>query len=143
MSEVSARQTDRVFVDTSALFAVVSRRDARHESARATLQRLGARRVLFITTNIVVIELHALTLSRGNRGLAVQALAMVDNSDAITVVRALEVDEQRARTIVNRYVDKEFTLADAISFAVMEREQISVYPLHFRMTSTSSNMDGE
>jgi predicted nucleic acid-binding protein len=40
---------------------------------------------------------------------------------ATTVIRVRAVDEVRARQIIYRYDDKDFSLTDAISFAVMER----------------------
>ena len=40
------------------------------------------------------------------------------------IVRVRYADEERAKEIVCRYADKDFSLADAISFVVMERLQI-------------------
>ena len=39
----------------------------------------------------------------------------------VTVVRVSMRDERRARAIVAQYSDKDFSLTDAMSFAVMER----------------------
>lgn len=44
---------------------------------------------------------------------------------ATVVVRVRASDEERARRIIFRYTDKDFSFADAVSFAVMERLQIS------------------
>ena len=41
------------------------------------------------------------------------------------MVRVSARDERRARDIVTSYQDKDFSLADAASFAVMERLRIS------------------
>jgi predicted nucleic acid-binding protein len=41
------------------------------------------------------------------------------------VIRVRASDEERARDIVYRYTDKDFSLADAISFVVMDRLQIT------------------
>jgi uncharacterized protein len=40
------------------------------------------------------------------------------------VIRARAADENRAKQILFQYDDKDFSFADAISFAVMERLQI-------------------
>ena len=37
------------------------------------------------------------------------------------VIRARAADEERAKQILFQYTDKDFSFADAISFAVMER----------------------
>ena len=52
---------------------------------------------------------------------AVRVLAELDAGSARAVIRAEEGDERRAREIIRRYADKDFSLTDAISFAVMER----------------------
>ncbi len=40
------------------------------------------------------------------------------------MVRAEEVDEDAARAIIYRYTDKDFTFADAVSFAVVKRLRV-------------------
>ena len=115
----------RVFVDTSAYFATANRRDAHHAQASALLQQLVAERRRLFTTNFILAELHALLLTRVNRAVAVQVLTEIDASQATTVVRVSARDEQRARAIIARYTDKDFSLTDATSFAVMERLGIS------------------
>ncbi len=45
----------------------------------------------------------------------------IDRSRATLVVRAEERDEREARAVLYRYTDKDFSLVDAISFAVMAR----------------------
>jgi predicted nucleic acid-binding protein len=75
------------------------------------------------TTNVLVIEAHALFLSRV--GIAAgQEFLMQMLRGSTGVVRVRAADEERAREIVFRYADKDFSLADAISVVVMERLQI-------------------
>jgi predicted nucleic acid-binding protein len=113
------------FVDTSAYFAAANRRDASHESVSALMAALVAGRRRLITTNFVLAELHALLLTRLDRRSAAQVLAEIDASDLTTIERVTSGDELRAREIVFGYTDKDFSLTDAISFAVMERLRIS------------------
>ncbi len=120
----------RIFVDTSAYFVLANRRDASHQSASALLHQLVAERRRLFTTNFVLAELHALLLARINRAVAAQVLAQIDTSQATTVVRVSARDELRARAIIARYTDKDFSLTDAMTFAVMERLGISyAFPL--------------
>lgn len=42
------------------------------------------------------------------------------------IVRVRASDEQRAKQVLHKYGDKEFSLVDALSFAVMERLRIPV-----------------
>lgn len=53
----------RVFVDSSAYLALLDRDDAHHQEAVAIVTELADQRYRQITTNIVLIETHALLLS--------------------------------------------------------------------------------
>lgn len=118
----------RVFIDSSAYFAANDPRDDNHAAAVATARRLVQDRAQIYTTNFIIAETHTLLLTRRNRDVAAQVLARLDASDT-RIVRATEADERRAREIIRQYVDKDFSLIDTISFAVMER-------LHLRLAWT-------
>lgn len=109
----------RVFVDTSAIVAVVIRREEQHRVALAIFERLGAGGRTVVTTNLVVAEAHAFILSRSQRDQAKAALAWMDTR--FEIVRAMPEDEAAGRAILDRFADKAFSLTDAISFAVMDR----------------------
>jgi uncharacterized protein len=59
-------------------------------------------------------------LSVLGRSHAAQFLKDMEESNTV-VIRARAADEERAKQILFQYTDKEFSFADAISFAVMER----------------------
>lgn len=114
-----------VSVDTSAYFAATNRRDADHRPVSALMRQLVDGRRQLVTTNFVLAELHALLLTRVDRRIAAQVLAEVDATELTTVERVTAEDERRGREIVFGFTDKDFSLTDAISFAVMERLRIS------------------
>ena len=109
----------RIFVDTSAYYAAVDQRDASHAAVAATMRELFAARRRLKTTNAVLFELHGLQLNRLGRRVALATLSELRVSQ--TIVRVRERDETRADEILSRYADKDFSLTDALSFAVMER----------------------
>jgi predicted nucleic acid-binding protein len=109
----------RVFVDTSAYYAAVDRRDAGHAAAAATMRELVAERRRLVTTNAALFELHGLLVNRLDRQIALATVSELRASQ--TIVRVRERDETRAEEILNHYQDKDFSLTDALSFAVMER----------------------
>ncbi|MBA2276410.1 MAG: PIN domain-containing protein [Chloroflexia bacterium] len=111
----------RIFVDTSAYFAAAYRRDATHLAALRTMERLVLDRHPLITTTAVLFELHGLLLARGPRELALETVSRIGQSPATTVVRLRRRDEEQGWNIVRHYDDKDFSLTDATSFAVMER----------------------
>jgi len=110
----------RVFVDSSAYLALLDTDDEHHREARATVQELAQARYRQFTTNVLLIESHALILSVLGRGRAAQFLKDMEESHTV-VIRARAADEERAKQILFQYTDKDFSFADAISFAVMER----------------------
>ena len=72
------------------------------------------RRPSFIT-NYIEAETHALLLRKLGRGIAREWLL----TGGLTVVPALPAEEQKAKEILARHTDKDWTLCDAISFAVL------------------------
>ena len=123
---MTARQSlisGRVLVDTSAYFAFADTREQNNRVATSIMTRLGEEQWQLFTTNFVLAEAHALFLTRLGRDVALRFLEALDGS-ATTVIRVSAADEQRARAIVSRYDDKDFSLTDATSFSVMERLRI-------------------
>jgi len=98
--------------------------DQAHADAVRILTQTAGERFRQFVTNAVVIEAHALILSALGIRVASRFLRDIDNSNTV-VVRIRAVDEERANQIIYQYDDKDFSLTDAISFAVMERLGIS------------------
>jgi uncharacterized protein len=113
----------RVLVDTSAYYALADPTDTRQAVASTIIRRLAAASVRLFTTNLILAETHALVLVRRGRAPARQALREIEGSST-TILRVSVEDERRARAILDRYDDKDFSLTDATSFAVMERLKI-------------------
>lgn len=112
----------RVLVDTSACYALTDADETDHSATRRVREQLiGEQRPLF-TTNFVLAETHALVPARLGR-IPRQVLSAIEQSHT-TVVRVSVRDESRARAIIDRYDDKNVSLTDALSFAVMERPGI-------------------
>lgn len=114
----------KVFIDTSAYFAFVNAGDAHHDESEAIFRRLARDRDELYTSNFVIAETHGLIINRIGRQLAAEFLHEVDASTAHRE-RVTLADERRAREILARFADKDFSLIDATSFAVMERLHIN------------------
>jgi predicted nucleic acid-binding protein len=124
MSAFSGVLSRRVFVNSSAYYAVADPTDHHHARARATLEQLERERWRLFTTNFIIAETHALVLTRRGRQIAAAVLQALDRSQATVIVRVSARDARRAREIIAQYDDKNFSLTDATSFAVMERLRI-------------------
>jgi uncharacterized protein len=111
-----------VFVDTSALFALLDQRDRYHSEARLTFQRLLADDVL-ITHNYVHVEAIALTARR----LGTEAVgALVD--DLLPVISTVWVDENLHRTALEaqRARSAAASFVDHVSFVLMRQAGVRV-----------------
>jgi len=115
----------RVFVDTSAYVALASKKDTYHTEALAIMKALTGGHAALLTTNFVIAETHATVLRYAGARVARFYLQEITTSEAVDIIRAEAMDEQKAKDIIYRYADKDFSLVDAISFAVMERLGIS------------------
>jgi len=124
---------ERVFVDSSAYYAYTDTDDANHAAALSLARRLAADQADFYTSNFVVAETHGLLVNRLDRDAAERVLERLYASTT-RIVRATQADETRAREIIRQYTDKNYSLIDAISFAVMQRlhlRQVWTYVHHF------------
>ena len=110
----------RVFSDSSAFAALLNRDDTNHEPAVAILGTIADAHYRPVTTNVILIEAHALLLSEMGSRVANQFLRDIRQSNTL-IIRVRAQDEERAEQILFRYTDKEWSFADATSFVVMER----------------------
>jgi predicted nucleic acid-binding protein len=111
------------FLDSSAYFAIIDATDHNHQAAITISQRLQLLRWRTFTSTYVVAETHALLLARLNRYIARQFLEQIEQS-AVRQITIRPADLRRAHEIVRQYDDKDFSLTDATSFAVMARLDI-------------------
>jgi predicted nucleic acid-binding protein len=112
----------KIFVDTSAFYALADEDDRYHHQAKETYESLIASAQLF-TSDYILVECWFLVRSRLGRKAA---LEFWDGLSA-GIVKMIEVeppDLGQAREIIRRFSDQDFSLVDATSFAVMEREGI-------------------
>lgn len=109
-----------VLWDSSAILALLDADDADHERAVAIACQIASERRPSFITNYIEVEAHALLLRKLGRSLAREWLLTA----GLPVIRALPEEEDRAREIVARHSDKDWSLCDAISFAVLDARGI-------------------
>ena len=112
------------FSDASFFFAIVDASDRWHHECLSALNEMEKGGWQLVTTLLVVAETHVLLLRR--LGYHVALLWLKSVLPRLTIVPIEPEDLNRALEILERYSDKDFSLTDAISFAVMERLGISV-----------------
>lgn len=106
-----------IFVDTSALYAVLDRDDARHLDASRTWKRLLSSQTVLFTHNYVLIEAAALAQHR----LGMDALRAL-HEDMLPVLRVHWIDETDHRVAVQMAITagrNKLSVVDCTSFLVM------------------------
>lgn len=111
-----------VFIDSSAIVALVDQDDASHQDAVTAYHGLVSAEYRLFTTNYVIAETY--DLLRTGVGHAVARQWLKDNG--LATYHADEQDERRARRMVLRARGAQgLTITDAISLIVMERFGVS------------------
>jgi len=117
-----AGEPGRLFVDSGAWIALRSRRDQHHAEADRLFRAALRRRVRLLTTNLVLAEVHRLTLFRAGVQTAGRALDRIDASPSVTVHFASAEHHADARRWLERLAPRPVTYTDAVSFALMEQQ---------------------
>ncbi len=106
--------------DSSAILALLDADDADHERAVAVADRIATDARPSFITNYVEVEAHALLLRKLGRTIAREWLL----SGGLPVLRVLPQEEERAKVILASHRDKDWSLCDTISFAVLESRRV-------------------
>jgi predicted nucleic acid-binding protein len=113
-----------VFVDTSALYAVLDRDDANHHAARETWRRLLLDpSAVLLTHNYVLVETAALLQNR--RGIDVVRTL---HEKVVPMIRIDWLDEQRHRVAIEMLLTaarEKLSLVDCASFLVMRDHAVT------------------
>ena len=123
--------TRGILWDSSAILALLDADDADHRRAVEVARQIATERRPSFITNYIEAEAHALLLRRLGRTVARQWLL----SGNLPVVTVLPSEELGAKDILARHVDKDRTLCDVISFAVLDARRVSrafTFDHHFR-----------
>ncbi len=123
--------TGSVLWDSSAILALLDADDADHARAVSVARTIASERRPSFVTNYVEAETHALLVRKLGREIARQWLL----TGGLPVISVLPAEERKATDILARYTDKDWTLCDAISFAVLEARHVRrafTFDHHFR-----------
>ena len=111
-----------IFLDTSFVFALVSKRDAHHERVIQVFRTFGNRRLSdeLLTTNHVIAETITLTRKIGHAEAATLGEQLF--AEKLARIHWTTPDEERAAfEFFKRHRDQTYSFVDCLSFVVMER----------------------
>jgi uncharacterized protein len=129
---------NRVFVDTSALIALVVADDDAHASAVRALTRLESQQSVLVTSSYALVETYALLGRRYGHQIVERF-----REDLQSLLEVVWVDHELHERGLDRLLGREIrglSLVDAVSFVIMERERIDeafAYDRHFAQAGFS------
>ena len=113
----------RVFVDTSAIVALLWASDSNHSIAKEIWKQLLSRRARLVTTELVLAESVALARSRAGFEIAREVWTSL-TSEAFVLEWANEETLADAKRVFEKYSDHELSLCDCVSAATMKKSRI-------------------
>ena len=114
----------KTFVDTAAWIGLLNEDDALHVRALAVLVDLRRRNVPLLTTEFVLIELADALCSAANRAKTVIFVNRLRLEPNIEILPASSEMLDNGWRLYSERSDKNWSLTDCISFAVMQGQSI-------------------
>ncbi len=124
----------RIFVDTSAFYALADIRDQHHEKAKAYYLN-NYRRGRFWTSEYVFVETWSLIHHKLGKA-AVRKYWETMRGNVVSLELVADADVERAWEIFTIYEDQDFSLVDCTSFAMLERlgiNDVFAFDIHFNV----------
>jgi len=115
----------RLFVDTSAWFALIDRSDQNHGAAAGFLKQFQTSPVIWHLTDYVVDETLTLLRLKVSHQQAVAFLDFLDGSRQVVRSHVTPDLLRQAEDIFRRYRDKKWSFTDCVSFAYMDSEGLA------------------
>jgi predicted nucleic acid-binding protein len=113
-----------LFVDTSAWYVAIVDSGSGTQRVRRVLSDRVRGAVRAVTTNLVVAETHALLLRRVNREVALAFVKQVGRAPNVVVHASPELEADAQHDWLEAFDGQDFSLTDAVSFAVMKERGI-------------------
>jgi predicted nucleic acid-binding protein len=114
-----------VFIDTSGWYALLDRRDARHDRTVALVRQLIGARTRLVTTDYVLDEACTLAKVRAGTAAAVRLLDLAERTAALDMEWIGPDRFSRARALFRKHHDQAFSFTDCTSFVVMRERRIA------------------
>ena len=108
-----------LFVDTSAWYVLAISSTPQHRKVSDALRQRVQRGARVVTTNLIVAETHALLSRRASRTVALAFVREVKRSPNQVVASSAEYEDLAVTDWLEKFDDQDFSLTDAVSFAVM------------------------
>ena len=115
---------ERVFVDTSSIYAYINAKDPDHDRIKDFLNGFEGQ---LLTSNFVFDEIITLVLARMGHGQAVLTGHVLLNPEIFIMIRIGLNDERSAWELFVNRQDKTYSFTDCTSFVIMRKMDIIRY----------------
>ncbi|GEM_PF-393551 len=115
---------ENIFMDTSALIALLNSRDQNHQKITSFLQD-RKQSLNSVTTNLVLSELISFFSRHGSLKSVLEFQKKMLGDSQFKIIWADKALHQSASQMIEKYSDQQISFTDALSFAVMKKERIS------------------
>ena len=113
------------FVDTSGLYALVDKADARHARARSAVERLIRTGGRLVVTDYVVTETVTLARARSGPHVALRVLDLIEQSTGIRLEWIGPARFDATRQFYRKHADHTYSFTDCSSFVVMRELRLA------------------
>lgn len=130
---------DRVFIDTSAFYALADGDDVNHKKAENTYRSLLTKNIVFVLTDHILSESATLIRRRLGYVPSLEFLRLIEEGQGVELFEVVIVgkeDLQKAKKLFTERKDVKFSFVDALSFAIMKDGNIKkffAFDLHFQI----------
>lgn len=107
------------FVDTSALYALIDRRDSHHSMMSGLVRRILQSGRRLVTTDYIVCEAVNLANARAGHHVGRRILDLIDRSSALRVEWIGSLRFEATKVFYRRHSDHRYSFTDCTSFVVM------------------------
>jgi uncharacterized protein len=121
---IESSMASDLFIDTSGFFALVSRRDAKHDEAQKIWRRMRAEKRNVVTTDYVLDETATLLKARGEAHLVGLLFERVFKSAATRVCWMDAAQFEVVAAFFAKHADQAWSFTDCVSFCVMKQMRL-------------------
>ena len=109
----------RIFVDTSGFYALLVKKDEKHNDAVKILKKAASEKRYFVTTDYVLDETATLLRMRGFEHLIQDFLDSISSSK-VCCIEWMDADRfAKTKTLFLKYSDHDWSFTDCFSFMIM------------------------
>ena len=116
---------DEFFLDASYAIALAATTDEHHSRAVAIADQLRSTGAHLVTTRAVTLEIGNALSRRRYRGAAIKLLSSIEGDPLISIMPLSDLLYAQGFALFVTRMDKEWSLTDCISFAVMRERGVT------------------